>query len=168
MEIELRVMDKMEFDKFYKSSFDHHVKELMEEEGMSQEEAEKETTEELTAMLPDGLDTKDNYLRSIRRKADDVTVGFIWTLHEYNEDVKQSFLCDFEIYDPYQRNGYATETLRVMETLAGNEGCRESVLFVANDNAAAVVLYEKCGYTFLKEMEYGRYLKKTIHSATDV
>ena len=26
-------------------------------------------------------------------------VGFIWTLHEHSEDIKQSFLCDFDIYE---------------------------------------------------------------------
>ena len=85
------------------------MKELIEEADMTEEEAEKETMEELAGMLPDGLDTEDNYLMTIRRKTDDAQVGFIWTLHEYNDDVKQSFLCDFEIYEKYRRNGYATE-----------------------------------------------------------
>ena len=162
MEIEVRKMDKEEYAVFYKRSFDHHVKELIEEADMTEEEAEKETMEELAGMLPDGLDTEDNYLMTIRRKTDDAQVGFIWTLHEYNDDVKQSFLCDFEIYEQYRRNGYATEALRAMETFAGKAGCRESVLFVADDNAAACALYEKCGYAFLRDMEYGKYLKKTI------
>ena len=162
MEIEVRKMNKEEYEAFYKRSFEHHVKELIDEENMTEEEAKKETHEELASMLPNGLDTEDNYLMTIRRKTDDVQLGFIWTLHEYNEDVKQSFLCDFEIYEQYRRNGYAKEALGAMEAMAGKAGCRESVLFVANDNTPACALYEKCGYAFLRDMEYGKYLKKTI------
>ncbi len=49
-----------------------------------------------------------------------------------------------------------------MEEFARNEGCSESVLFVADDNTAANALYEKCGYSFLRRMEYGRYMKKSL------
>ena len=162
MRIELRKMDQQEYDAFYERSFNHHVQELIDEEHMSCEEAEKETTNELAEMLPEGMDTKDNFLMSIHRSEDNAWIGFIWTLHEMTEGVKQSFICDFEIYEDYRRNGYATETLELMEKEAKTAGCAESVLFVTNHNEAANRLYEKCGYQFLRDMEYGRYMKKVL------
>ena len=159
--ITIRKMTVSEYEEFYRRSFAHHVLELMEQLDMSKEDAEKETAEELASMLPDGMDTTDNHLMSI---VDDngVQAGFIWTLHEYNGDVKQSFLCDIEVYEPYRRRGCAAAAVGLMEEFARNEGCSESVLFVADDNTAANALYERCGYSFLRRMEYGRYMKKSL------
>ena len=162
MTIELRRMNQDEYKIFYERSFKHHVRELMDKENMPLEEAEKETTNELAEMLPEGMDTKDNFLMSIHRSEDDAWIGFIWTLHEMTEDVKQNFICDFEVYEDYRRKGYATETLELMEKEAKTAGCAESVLFVTNDNEAANALYEKSGYQFLRDMEYGRYMKKVL------
>ena len=41
-------------------------------------------------------------------------------------------------------------------------GCRESVLFVSNDNAGARALYEKCGYAFLRAHGDGSYMRKQL------
>ena len=155
-------MNQDEYEIFYERSYKHHVQELMDEEHMSREEAEKESANELAGMLPEGMDTKDNFLMSIHRSEDDAQIGFIWTLHEMTEAVKQNFICDFEIYEVYRRKGYAKETLELMEKEAKTAGCAESVLFVTNDNEAANALYEKCGYQFLRDMEYGRYMKKNL------
>ena len=162
MRIELRKMNEEEYKIFYDRSFKHHVQELMEEEHMPLGEAEKETTNELAEMLPQGLETEENYLMSIHNAEDDAWIGFLWTLHEMTEGVKQSFICDFEIFENDRRKGYATETLLLMEKEARKAGCAESVLFVTKDNAAANALYEKCGYQFLRDMEYGRYMKKVL------
>ena len=162
MKIELRRMNLEEYKIFYDRSFRHHMQELMDEEHMSREEAEKETTKELAEMLPEGMDTKDNFLMCIHRSEDDEWIGYIWTLHEMTEGVKQNFICDFEIYEDYRRKGYAKETLELMEKEAKIAGCAESVLFVTYDNEAASALYEKCGYRFLRDMEYGRYMKKVL------
>ncbi|MCR4585716.1 MAG: hypothetical protein K5686_08325 [Lachnospiraceae bacterium] len=52
MKVRLIKMDQEEYDVFYQRSFEHHVRELILEEKMSEKAAEKETTEELRAMLP--------------------------------------------------------------------------------------------------------------------
>ena len=98
MKVSLRRMDQEEYDVFYQRSFEHHVRELIMEEKMPEKAAEKETTEELRAMLPEGPNTENNYLMTIFDEKEE-PAGFIWTLHEYSEDIKQSFLCDFEIYE---------------------------------------------------------------------
>ena len=160
--IELNKMTEDEFRMIMNISAGSHINELMKEEGLSYEDAVKETENELAEMLPDGIDTKDNYLMTIKRTSDNKTVGFIWTLHEYNEDVKQSFICDFLIYETYRRQGYGTEALFSAEKYAKENGCAESVLFVNESNIPAVMLYEKCGYTELRKHTYGKYMKKAL------
>ena len=158
----LRKMNKEEYDMFYRLSFEHHVNELMDEEHMTRSEAGKETESELREMLPLGLDSENNNLMTVRMKDSEEQIGFIWTVYEMFQGVKQSFICDFEIYEKYRRRGFASETLKAIEEMSKEDGCEESVLFVADVNEAAKNLYEKNGYKFLREMGYGKFLKKSI------
>jgi len=75
---------------------------------------------------------------------------------------KQSFVCDFVLWESKRRKGYATETLRLAERNAVEAGCQESVLFVAESNDAARALYEKCGYQILRQAGYGKYMIKQL------
>ena len=49
-----------------------------------------------------------------------------------------------------------------MEREAANGGCVESILFVADSNATARTLYEKCGYRDLRQESYGKYMIKEL------
>lgn len=156
----LERMSKEEYLDFYKTSFESHVEELIREEALSREVAESESHNELQGMLPDGLDTADNFLYSIKLEGD--TVGYIWFLTEMNEAVKQAFICDFLIYEKYRGNGYGHAVLSKMEELAQDYLCQESVLFVEEENIKARKLYEKSGYQIIKNHDYGFYMKKKL------
>ena len=160
MSVKIRRMTKEEFEVFYKWSVEHHAKELMEELQMSQEEAIKETIIEVAGMLPDGLNTAHNNFMTI--VAEGENAGFIWTVHEEFEGRKQSFLCDFAVWESKRRKGYGEEALRLAEKNAADAGSQESVLFVRDDNDAARALYEKCGYHILRKAGYGKFMVKQL------
>ena len=162
MSIKLRQMTNEEFEAFCQWSMEHHATEWMEKYHMSREGAVKETKKEVAQMLPNGLRTEHNYLMTVEETDDQEPVGFIWTLHEETAGMKQSFLCDFVICESKRRKGYAVATLGLMEKHAAEAGCLESVLFVADCNHAARALYKKCGYQFLRQAEYGAYMKKQL------
>lgn len=162
MPVNIRKMTDEEFEKFYQWSIGNHVRELMEEMHISQEEAFRHTKDEVNEMLPNGMSTENNYLMTIENNDTKAPVGFVWTLHEKTEGKEQSFLCDFIIFEPERRKGYATEALKVVEKEAAEAGCKESVLFVADTNYAARDLYKKCGYQFLRSMDDGSYMIKQL------
>ena len=161
MGVELRTMTPEEFDVFYRWSMEHHVLELMEEENLSRDAAIRAAAEELTQMLPRGLATPHQQLMTIE-ESDGGAVGFLWTLHEETEGRRQSFLCDFAIWDHCRRKGYATAALALMEQRAAEDGCQESVLFVADRNTAARALYEKCGYRVLRKYANGVFMIRML------
>lgn len=160
MSVTIRRMTNDEFEVFYQWSIEHHAKHLMEELHMTQEDAIKETMEEIANMLPDGFNMEHNDLLTI--VAEGESVGFIWTIYEEAEGRKQCFICDFAIWESKRRKGYATEALRLEEKNAVEAGCQESVLFVADRNMAARALYRKCGYQFLRQEGYGKYMIKQL------
>ena len=162
MSVKIRKMTNKEFENFCQWSVEDHAKELMEECRMSQAEAIMKAKEEVTQMLPNGLNTEHNYLMMIVEEDSEESAGFIWTIHEETAGKKQSFVCDFAIRELKRRKGYATETLHLVEKNAVEAGCQESVLFVADSNDAARALYEKCGYQILRQAGYGKYMIKQL------
>ena len=162
MFVKLRRMTNKEFESFYGWSIEHQAKELMEELHISQEEAISEAIKEVTEMLPDGVDTPHNYFMTIIDSDSDENIGFVWTLHEVTEGRKQSFICDFAIWESKCRKGYASAALRLAENQAAEAGCVESVLFVKDNNTAATALYRKCGYQVLRQRGYGKYMIKQL------
>ncbi len=155
-------MSLQEYEEFYTYSVNNHAEELMQEKNLSVEKALDLAKEEFEEMLPNGLATGDNYLMIVEDGTDGRSVGFIWYLIEKTEGVKQVFLCDFLIKEDERRKGYASIALKDIQENAVKFGCKESVLFVSKDNAPAINLYIKNGYTPFKEFEYGTYMKKTI------
>ncbi len=160
MSVKIRRMTKNEFEIVYQWSVEHHAKELMEELHMSEEEAIKETIAEVAEMLPDGFNTEHNNLLMI--VAENENVGFIWTLHEETEGRKQSFICDFAIWESKRRKGYGVAALYLAEKNAVEAGCHESVLYVGDDNDAARALYQKCGYEVLRQEGWGKFMVKQL------
>ena len=158
----LEKMSKDEYLEFYKISFESQVEELMLKEALSQEAAEDEAENELKEMLPDGLETENNFLFSI--KLQDQIVGYIWFLTEYHEKVKQAFICDFMIYKEFRNKGYGQSALSKMEKAAHEYGCKESVLFVEENNIIAQKLYEKAGYKVIDKHSYGFFMKKSLNA----
>lgn len=162
MPTEIRRMTQEEYDYFYAWSVEHHARELMEQSHMPLEKAMKEAGAEFSEMLPEGLDTPHNHLMTILDCDTKENIGFIWTLHEVTEGRKQSFVCDFAIWEAYRRKGYAFEALRQAEKQAANANCVESVLFVSDNNIAANALYQKCSYRVLREKGCGKYMIKPL------
>ena len=162
MSIRLRAMTQPEYDAFYEYSRNRHADELIRELGLSYEESLRAAQEELRGMLPDGRDTRDNYLMVIEAAPDGRFVGFIWFLYEMTDGIRQVFVCDLVLRESERNKGYASAALAEMEWFAIAGGCAESVLFVADDNLPARKLYDKCGYSFLKSAGYGKYLKKAL------
>lgn len=160
MSVRIRKMTEAEYEYFYQWSVEQHTRELMEELQLSKEDAFKETLEEVSEMLPDGINTQNNYLMSIVESETEEVVGFIWTLHEEYEGRKQSFICDLAIWEPRRRKGYAEETLYLTQKNAQEAGCQESLLFVNDVNKAAEALYVKCGYEILRQESYGKFMIK--------
>ena len=110
--VKLEIMNEDEYNAYISLSTEEHINELVEEENLSLEEANEAAKNDLLDMLPEGLYTDSNYIMKIVDDSMKQTVGFIWTLHEFHEGKKQSFICELGIYDQYRRNGY--EQLRIL------------------------------------------------------
>ena len=162
MEVQLREMSEEEFKLFLENSINDYVDDLIKTSAITVEEALAEAKREFTEMLPNGLGTKDNALRTIVDAAEEKAVGVIWYLFEMTDGIKQVFLSDFIIKEKERRKGYASEALTEMERDARRNGCAESIIYVWKHNLPGINLYTKCGYAAFRESDDGMYMKKRI------
>ena len=160
MAVKLREMTEEEFQRFYRWSLENQTRELMAQLHLSREAAEQSAEKELAEMLPEGLCTEHNHLLTILEEEE--SVGFVWLLYEEFEGRKQSFICDFALWEAKRGKGYGVAAMQLAEELAAKDGCQESVLFVTDDNLAARALYSKCGYRVLRQKDYGKFMVKPL------
>lgn len=137
------------FTKLSKNDFNLYSKEVVEKIAKeyetsgrwSKEESIQISMEAMRSYLPDGIDTKDNYLLNIIN--DGKKVGMIW-FGKVKED--EVFIYDFNIYTNFQRMGYGEKALIFLETYIKSLGFNKISLHVFGHNKAALSLYEKLGY----------------------
>ena len=72
------------------------------------------------------------------------------------------FLEDLLIFESERRRGFASAAIYEMNTLARQDGCSSSVLFVWDHNPEGMSLYEKCGYKPYNREEGGTYMVKEL------
>lgn len=97
-------------------------------------------------MLPQGLETPDNYLYEIVDEWDDVTVGMLWISVEERGGDRIAYVCDIYVKPAYQRKGHALRAFRQLEEKVGRLGVSGIGLNVFGNNVQAHRLYERLGY----------------------
>ena len=156
-------MTEDEFHAFKKTSVADYAVDLMKGQNISPEQALTEAEEEFDATLPDGLDTENSFMMNIE-DAKRNRVGWIFFKYYVREEDDQYyvFLEDLLIYESERRKGFASAAIHEMNTLARQDGCSSSVLFVWGHNPEGMRLYEKCGYKPYNREEGGTYMVKEL------
>ena len=162
MKVKLSKMTIQEFKMFYDHISNDYAKDIMKVQNVSLEDALCQAKAEFAEMAPSGLDSQDNAFMVIEDFYDGRGVGVIWYLYEMSDGVKQVFLSEFSVKEDERRKGYASAALKEMEQEAKACGCEQSILYVAQVNIPAINLYTKCGYTALRPVANGMYMKKEL------
>ena len=110
------------------------------------EEAPRRAREEFGRLLPQGLATPKQFLRSIFRRPDGARVGILWWGLQPFAGGEECFIWDIAILEPFRRQGLAEATLAALEVEARAAGALHIALHVFGSNRPAITLYEKLGY----------------------
>ena len=112
----------------------------------SPEEAQRRAEADLDGLLPDGANTRDHLFYAVRDASTSEEVGALWLAIRNPGSSRLLWIYDLEIFEPFQRKGYATRTLEAAEKEARELGINRVELHVFGHNAPARALYEKTGY----------------------
>lgn len=101
---------------------------------------------EMSRYLPQGLYTEGAYLYSIVENDSHAQAGYIWFNVVEGRQGKEAFIYDFYIFEPFQRNGYGSMALTLLDEEARSMDVTRIGLHVFGDNDRAFKLYQKMGY----------------------
>jgi ribosomal protein S18 acetylase RimI-like enzyme len=102
---------------------------------------------EIEQLLSRGVETPDQYLRTIRDGTSGQRVGEVWYALQRQEAWPQLFVYWIGIDPTARRKGYASQVFGELEAEARRLGASRVALHVFGDNRGAIALYEKLGFT---------------------
>lgn len=138
----LREMSNIEFNKYLDKSIKTYAEEKVKSGNWKKDDSLSLSQSEYNKLLPDGINTINNYLFSIIDKNNDV-IGMIWI---NKKDSNSCFIYDICINDKFQGKGYGLMAMIEVENFAKSLGAETIGLHVFGHNNKAIKLYEKLGY----------------------
>ncbi|MCE9528497.1 MAG: GNAT family N-acetyltransferase [Planctomycetales bacterium] len=108
-------------------------------------EAERFARNQHQKLLPAGQFTPGHQFHSIVASDVPDPVGGVW--FHIDAEKRQAFLYNIAVFPQWQRRGFATSVLPLVEEVVRSAGCRVLALNVFAENAAAADLYRKSGYS---------------------
>jgi ribosomal protein S18 acetylase RimI-like enzyme len=139
--MELKRITESEFQSYLVKSLKNYADELVASGIIEEKEALKEAETTFNRLLPNGLNTKENYLYHAYDQ--NKLVGFIWYALQ-NGDT--AFIYDFYIEETMRRKGYGRKVMIACEEDAKEKGAKYIRLHVFGHNKAARALYESLNY----------------------
>ncbi|WP_430788044.1 GNAT family N-acetyltransferase [Virgibacillus flavescens] len=159
MSVTLIPMTQDDFAHYTSKSILEYAKEKTEAGTWTKEEATEKSEKEFEKLLPEGLDSKHQYLYAITKIEDNTKLGWIWYHFNPEHSQKEAFIYDFLIFDELQGKGYGKAALEALDDQALANGIKKISLHVFAHNKRAIRLYEKFNYE-TKDMIMSKWLNK--------
>jgi ribosomal protein S18 acetylase RimI-like enzyme len=97
-------------------------------------------------LLPAGLQTRENFICSIKKRSTKETVGSIWFKIRRGGNSPTTHILDLIILRGFRKRGYARQALNAIERVAADNGATAMTLHVFAHNEIAQHLYRATGY----------------------
>lgn len=145
--IHLRRMTEVEYQSWLAIVVADYAREKMEAGFFKSEEALQKSKNEFSKLLPDGIDTPDQYLYSIVDSSELEAVGMIWFARINGQAGPMAYIYDLMVYSAYRRRGYGEAAMHLLEEKVHEVGLDTIELNVFGQNRPARALYQKMGYS---------------------
>ena len=160
--LELKPMNQDQYINYITYSKNNYAQEITKSRGISIEEAMQITNKEYDTLLPDGLQSKNQYLYTIENNENE-NIGIMWFSSQSNHGDNELFLCDVEVNKEYRGKGYGRESMDLLESKVKEFNMHTISLHVFLHNKIAYSLYNKIGYKEVKRGKAGVIMKKTLN-----
>lgn len=140
--VELVPMQQEDFEPYLERDIREYAEEHVRNGNWKPAEALERSRKEHQQLLPDGLQSKNQYLFSIVDAGSDQKLGVLWVHIENN----QAFIYDFRIEEAQRGKGYGKQALLALDGKLKSLNVKSVGLHVFGDNLTAQELYKKMGY----------------------
>lgn len=112
--------------------------------GLTPKEAQEIAEKDFLRLLPEGLNSKDNFLYTM--KDGEIAVGYLWFCIRGAQDNRKAFLCDIIVEQEYRGKKLGKGAMLLLEEEVKQLGLKEIGLHVFGFNERATQLYKSLGY----------------------
>jgi ribosomal protein S18 acetylase RimI-like enzyme len=102
--------------------------------------------ESYAKLLPDGLESKDQFLFTIIETASERAVGTLWFAKKAEAAKPHAWVYDIVLNPEVRGRGYGKFLMQLLEAEVKKVGLNSIVLHVFGHNTVASSLYEKSGF----------------------
>ena len=142
--VRLVPMTKSEFEIYLEKAIPEYAIDKAVAGDWSEDEALERSRQSYAALLPQGVNTENNYLYRVQLEESGEKIGVIWMKHEAPR--RQGFIFDIVLDEAQRGKGYGKQTMLALEEIAKGMGMDALALHVFAYNTPAMKLYEKLGY----------------------
>ncbi|ASN06761.1 GNAT family N-acetyltransferase [Virgibacillus necropolis] len=146
MTVTLIPMTQDDFAHYTSKSILVYADEKVEAGTWTKEEAPEKAEKEFERLLPEGLDSENQFLYAITKIEDKKKVGWLWYRFDPSHRQKEAFIFDIFIFDELQGQDYGKAALQELDDHALANGIEKISLHVFAHNRRAINLYEKLDY----------------------
>ena len=144
--VRLRPLRDDEFDAYVEHGKRWFARQLV-DDGVVPELARQTAEAEWARMLPDRLDSPDQFIFAIDDETSGERVGDAWLSRRPTPLTGAvAFVASIEIAAPFRRRGFAREAMQLLEDEARAQGLDRIILNVYGNNEPARSLYRSLGY----------------------
>jgi len=144
--IKLIPMQQNEFDTFFEGNIIRYAEENVNNGHWQADDALEKSRSAFLRFLPDGRQSKDQYIFNIFDDEQDSKIGILWVEVKMDEPDHPAFFYDFVIDEHYRGKGLGKKTLLVLDGKLKEMGAKSVALHVFGHNTTAFELYKKMGY----------------------
>ncbi len=133
-----------EYAAWYRHVTDGYARDIAVNGGADAAAAARKADRDMTATLPQGLETPDHDLLVL--ESDGLRVGILWVGRREVDERQVLYVWDVEIDEAQRGKGYGREAMLLAEEVARSRGLDRVELNVFGGNDVARALYRSLGY----------------------
>ena len=142
----LMPMQKNEFDAFLEENIVRYAEEKVKSGNWQADDALERSRASFQKFLPNGLQSKDQYIFNIFDEEQNMKIGILWVEVKMDEPHRPAFIFDFVIDEPFRGKGFGKKSLTTLDEKLQEMGSESVALHVFGYNTTAFELYKKMGY----------------------
>jgi ribosomal protein S18 acetylase RimI-like enzyme len=158
--VKLVPMKQADFSAYLERGIAEYAEDKVKSGNWTVEEALERSRKEFEKYLPDGLQSKNEYIFSIVDEADDQKVGMLWVEVKMDSTSHDAFIFDFRVEEQFRGKGYGKQALAALDEKLISMNVDSVGLHVFGHNIVAQELYKKSGYE-ITNINMRKVLRKT-------
>jgi len=146
MTIILKEMTATDYEKYLSFAIKDYAQDKITAGTWNPEEAISLATKSFNELLPEGKETRNEFLYAIEEDSIDQKVGFLWVHLNKTPYDSKLFIYDFIVFEEFRKLGYGKQTIYALVEKAKEMDVAQIDLHVFAHNKGAIHLYEQTGF----------------------